>query len=266
MIIKSNETICVGAWQFSPLIGTLTKENTNNRLENRASSLLEFLCQNPGQLVTHAEIIQHVWSGRFISPNSVAVVISDIRRALGDDARSPNYIETLPKRGYRMIATVTTPLSEAALKQNLTTPLVPTFRRQNFLLSLLAVFTIIVLIVFGSFRNFDDTKQITHIFVKPVLNETHDVQFTALATAVTELLTIEITQNKNLNIKPEPNAQIVVIGNLILWDGHPAIALHAVSISDGRTLWSGIASGPETQLPKQVKAKISELAEQLISE
>ena len=94
----------LGDWVFDPSVGTLTKAVETERLENRASRLLELLCQRNGELVTHAEIISSVWDGRVVSPNSIAVVIGNIRKALGDSAKQPQYIETVPKRGYRLLA------------------------------------------------------------------------------------------------------------------------------------------------------------------
>lgn len=100
------DTFRIGEWGFSPELGKLSRGDDQKRLEKRASSLLELLCRQDGDLVSHAEIIEHVWEGRFISPNSVAVVVADIRKALEDNAREPIYLETIPKRGYRMIADV----------------------------------------------------------------------------------------------------------------------------------------------------------------
>ena len=265
MDIKSDKIIYVGAWKFSSLTGTLTKDGASVRLENRAAALFEFLCQTSGQLVTHEEIIQQVWGGRFISPNSVAVVISDVRRALGDDARNPKYIETLPKRGYRMIARVSAlpEKSKENFKPKPVAPLAPSPHKRNFLVGLLGVATLASFVIL---MNFNPAKHPTSVFIKPVLNETNDVEYKALTTAVTELLHHEISRNNNLRSKPEALAKVIVTGNLILWDGHPAVSLRATSIKDGQELWSGIASGPETLLPKQVKANILEFAEHMKTE
>lgn len=257
MTTQMLDTIGIGPWVFSPVTGILTRDQEERRLENRAAALLEFLCQNPGQLVTHEDIIAHVWDGRFVSPNSVAVVISDIRRALGDEARNPTFVETLPKRGYRLIGDVSRPKtefipSETELMKNTVKP----FRLMGALVSI----ALLALVIFINLKSRTSTPYITPVFVTAVVNDTDDAKYTALASAVSELLSVEVARHDNLLIGPRPEAEVIVSGKLILWDGHPAVALHATSKGEGRTIWSGMASGPETLLPRQVSAEISKMA------
>lgn len=68
--------------------------------------LLVFLASSGGHVVSKDEIINGVWEGRFIAETTLTRSIADLRRALGDDQRDPRYIETIPKRGYRLIAAV----------------------------------------------------------------------------------------------------------------------------------------------------------------
>ncbi|MEM6796608.1 MAG: winged helix-turn-helix domain-containing protein, partial [Acidobacteriota bacterium] len=67
---------------------------------------LALLISRPGRLVTKEEFLERVWGGDAVEEGSLASSISEIRGVLGDDAREPRYIETLPKRGYRLIAQV----------------------------------------------------------------------------------------------------------------------------------------------------------------
>src|SRR4051794_5789758 len=94
-------TYRVGEWQFHPASGELRRGAELRRLEPRAARTLELLCGARGAVVSQDELIKDVWDGRSLSENSVAVVIGQLRRALGDDARDPKLIETIPKRGYR---------------------------------------------------------------------------------------------------------------------------------------------------------------------
>lgn len=73
--------------------------------------LLAFLAASGGRVVSKDEIIDAVWQGRFIAEATLTRSVADLRRALGDDQRSPRYIETIPKRGYRLVAAVTRPPS-----------------------------------------------------------------------------------------------------------------------------------------------------------
>lgn len=79
------------------------REGRRIELEPKALDLLQLLASRPGQLVTKDEILDIVWGRRFVSESVVKTVISDLRAALEDDARSPRWIETVTRRGYRFL-------------------------------------------------------------------------------------------------------------------------------------------------------------------
>ena len=93
----------IGGWEFLPASGELRRRTDVRRLEPRAAKVLEMLCEADGEIVSQDQLIAAVWGGRSLSENSVAVVIGQLRRMLEDDARVPRLIETIPKRGYRLI-------------------------------------------------------------------------------------------------------------------------------------------------------------------
>ena len=68
--------------------------------------LLVFLARSGGRVVSKDDVIDAIWEGRFIADTTLTRAIADLRRALGDDQRHPQYIETIPKRGYRFVAAV----------------------------------------------------------------------------------------------------------------------------------------------------------------
>src|SRR5688572_22055096 len=98
------DALRIGDWTFDPAAGELTRGGERRRLEDRAARTLALLCRRRGEVVSHGEIAAEVWNGRTVSPNSLPVVIADLRRALDDDARAPRFIETVAKRGYRLMA------------------------------------------------------------------------------------------------------------------------------------------------------------------
>lgn len=77
-------------------------------LPAQPAKVLSFLARNAGRLVTREEIRAHVWSDdTFVDfEQGLNFCIKEIRAALGDDARAPRFIETLPRRGYRFLARV----------------------------------------------------------------------------------------------------------------------------------------------------------------
>ncbi len=76
------------------------------RLTSKAIAVLVELVREVGQTVTRDQLLDRVWTGRFPTPDVLTQAIKELRRALGDDSKPPQYIETIPKLGYRLIAPV----------------------------------------------------------------------------------------------------------------------------------------------------------------
>jgi DNA-binding winged helix-turn-helix (wHTH) protein len=96
----------LGDWLVDPASCSLTRNDEHRTLEPRIMELLELLVSREGRVVSKTEILESVWSGRFVVESVLTRAVSLIRRALGDNARSPVFIETIPRRGYRVIAPV----------------------------------------------------------------------------------------------------------------------------------------------------------------
>jgi predicted ATPase/DNA-binding winged helix-turn-helix (wHTH) protein len=77
------------------------------RLTAKAFAVLRYLVAHAGQLVTKAELIEAVWALPYVSDAALTVCIGEIRRALGDTAQTPRFVETVRRRGYRFVAPVT---------------------------------------------------------------------------------------------------------------------------------------------------------------
>lgn len=68
--------------------------------------LLLCLAEHAGQVVSIDELLEHVWTGVIVTSDSVYQAVTSLRRLLGDDPKRPLYIATVPRLGYRMVATV----------------------------------------------------------------------------------------------------------------------------------------------------------------
>jgi len=97
----------LGEWLVEPRLNRISRSDTEVQLETKAMDVLVLLARRAGEVVSHAELQDAVWQTEFVSYNTLAVRVSELREALGDDARDPRYIETIHKRGYRLIAEVT---------------------------------------------------------------------------------------------------------------------------------------------------------------
>src|ERR1700726_1596073 len=76
------------------------------QVERKVMEVLVCLARSPGRVVTKDELVREVWDGRFVSDDVVWRSVRELRRALGDETRAPRYIETIPRRGYRLLAAV----------------------------------------------------------------------------------------------------------------------------------------------------------------
>jgi DNA-binding winged helix-turn-helix (wHTH) protein/tetratricopeptide (TPR) repeat protein len=75
-------------------------------LTPKAFAVLGYLVEHAGRLVTQHELLSAVWPETYVQPEVLKYQIADIRSKLGDSAKNPLFIETLPRRGYRFIAVV----------------------------------------------------------------------------------------------------------------------------------------------------------------
>lgn len=96
----------VGDWLLEPSLDRLSRNGTVVRLRPQLTNLLVFLASRAGRTVSKEEILQKVWAGQFVAESGMTRCIAEIRQALEDDAHEPRIIETIPKRGYRLVAPV----------------------------------------------------------------------------------------------------------------------------------------------------------------
>jgi DNA-binding winged helix-turn-helix (wHTH) protein len=88
-------------------------------LTPKAFAMLRYLVEHAGRLVIQDEMLEALWPDTYVQPEVLKSHIRDIRAALEDDPKSPRFIETLPRRGYRFIAPVTDDARKADLQGDL---------------------------------------------------------------------------------------------------------------------------------------------------
>ena len=96
----------LGDWLVQPDLNRVTGSDGEVRLEPRVMLVLVRLAAVPGEVVSRDILLDEVWEGTFVGEESLTRAISDLRRAFGDDARNPAYIETIRQKGYRLVADV----------------------------------------------------------------------------------------------------------------------------------------------------------------
>ncbi len=107
----------LGDWYVEPLQNRLSRGDDAVKVEPKVMEVLLCLARQPGQTVTKEQFLEQVWAGTVVTEDVLTRCISELRRVFGDDARAPHIIETIRKRGYRLLVPVTpseAPASAAA--------------------------------------------------------------------------------------------------------------------------------------------------------
>jgi DNA-binding winged helix-turn-helix (wHTH) protein len=94
----------IGDWRVEPAANVLVRGDEEVRLELKVMEVLCCLAGHADEVVTKRELMDEVWRTEFVAENTLTRTIAKLRRILGDDARKPSYIQTVHKRGYRLIA------------------------------------------------------------------------------------------------------------------------------------------------------------------
>lgn len=98
--------LLVGDWTVHEKFDRLTRANEDLHITPRAMDVLLHLAKHQGKLVTKEELLDTFWRGSVSSDNAVHKTMAELRRVFGDSSKDPQYIQTYPKRGYRLIAEV----------------------------------------------------------------------------------------------------------------------------------------------------------------
>lgn len=94
----------LGDWRVRPAEGLISGPDGDRHVEPKVMDVLLCLSERAGEVVSHDTLIREVWADRALSDEPLFRCIAELRRSLGDSADSPQYIKTVRKRGYRLIA------------------------------------------------------------------------------------------------------------------------------------------------------------------
>src|SRR5271154_5633161 len=95
-----SSSLRIGAWRVDPALDQISKDDNTVKLERRAMQLLLCLAEHAGQVLSVEQLLDQVWAGVVVTPDSVYHAVAALRRILGDDPKQPTYIANVPRRGY----------------------------------------------------------------------------------------------------------------------------------------------------------------------
>lgn len=114
----SNAILAFGPFRLDPAERRLSRDGAPVELSQRYFDALCLLARHPGELITKDRFMGEVWRGVPVTDEALTQCIRSLRRALGDEAARPRFIETVPKHGYRFIAVPEAASSAVAAKKD----------------------------------------------------------------------------------------------------------------------------------------------------
>jgi TolB-like protein/DNA-binding winged helix-turn-helix (wHTH) protein/Tfp pilus assembly protein PilF len=206
---SGNGVLLVGEWRIDAQAGAASRDDESVRLEPKAVEVLSYLASRPGEVVSRAELEASVWPGAVVGYEAVTKTIIKLRKALGDSAREPRYIETIPKRGYRLIAEVG--VVEQALAEPVAAGLAPRAvpdgtkargraRAVGAVLLVLSLVAVIALFVGGRRPIEQPQETMPAIIVLPFENLGEPPEYDAFADGMTEDLITDLSRIAPLQV------------------------------------------------------------------
>jgi len=104
---RRNGEFRLGEWLVRPSLNQLSRGGEPVRLRPKVMDVLVLLAEHAGEVVAKETIVDAVWAKKFLADSALTRAVFELREALGDEAHGSRYIETIPKRGYRLVAQVT---------------------------------------------------------------------------------------------------------------------------------------------------------------
>jgi len=101
------QRLCLQDRLIFPELNLIAWNGVAVHVEPKAMEVLLELAERPGEVISKTSLLQNVWGGVYICEEVITNAVSMLRRALHDEARTPCIIQTIPKRGYRLIAPIT---------------------------------------------------------------------------------------------------------------------------------------------------------------
>ena len=186
-----------GAFELDLRSGELRKTGVRIKLQEQPFQVLTVLLQRPGDVISREELRSAIWpADTFVDfDNSLNTAINKLREALGDSSNNPRFIETLPRRGYRFIAQVTSDGKGTAV-----TTSTAVFRRWTILIGGATTIILIGLIAVRM-RHFGSSRPLTRsIAVMPFANANGDPNAEYLSDGITDGVIDKLSGLSNVKV------------------------------------------------------------------
>jgi len=287
------DRVSFGPYTIDPKAGELRRDGVSVPLQDLPFRLLSALVERPGELITRAELTARLWgSDTFVDATAgLNTAVAKLRDALGDNADQPLYIETVPKRGYRFIASIAVGGAIATDDERSATlsgsrpadargperpALRPIQRRPIVWVAVAAV--VVALVSFATYQLRAGRPQ-TRVAVILFDNETGRPEVGRLSQALTDATVFALTAQPKLAVignaamlrtarpfrdiaavRDALHADFIVIGQVQLVDDRILVRSHLIRAGDQAHVWVNESrmNDSEAALQSEVAGRIAE--------
>lgn len=256
----------IGEWQVNPTTGRISREGSEVKLEPKVMSVLVFLAQRQGEVISREELEDKLWPNVIVSYDALSTTMIKLRKSLGDDSRNPKFIETISKKGYRCVAQVSTGSTEKQTTDVTSKSARNQVNERKFVLKPKArlgifIFFVGLLAVFaykyysGNVTSLNNSQP--SIVVLPFVNLNQDPEQEYFSDGITEDLITDLSQlssltvmsrtsaysykNKDINIKDvvdELAVRYVIEGSVRKVGDQVRITAKLIDSKTNQTLWA----------------------------
>jgi len=256
--MTANTKIRIGDWLLDANSNRLIKGGETVALEPLAAQVLESLAAKQGEVVSTDELVEAHWPGKFVGDGPVYRIIADLRRALGDDAQRPRYIETIRKRGYKLVAdtSVESAAVDGSIRPGEQEPRGDARRRTPMVVTIV-VLAAVAMAVYWFNRELSTPIGPQTIAVLPFEDLSADGQDAHIGDGIAEVLIHQLSQVEGLNVIARNSsfafkgrnvdirkvgdtlgASSVLEGSVQRGDGSLRIAAQLIDADSGNHVWS----------------------------
>jgi len=199
--VDLSQPFMVGEWLVEPAIEHISKGDLKEKVEPRVMDLLVCLASKGGEVITREELESKVWAGMVVGYDALTSAMIKLRKAFHDDSKHPKIIQTVSKRGYRLLVEVS-PANNATS----TDTFLPSIIRKTIInplrLGLLAGIVILFLglIYFNNSGNQSKHVGIPSIIVLPFVNISDDPEQAYFSDGITEDIITDLSRISKLNV------------------------------------------------------------------
>jgi TolB-like protein/DNA-binding winged helix-turn-helix (wHTH) protein/Tfp pilus assembly protein PilF len=248
----------IGEWIVDPKDDTLTRDTIAVKIEPRMMRLLMRLAESPGEVVSQERLHTDVWAGVVVGPASVYQSVSQLRKVLGDTSTPASYIETVARKGYRLVAPVRRPEQTNVPTSGASAPGAPAeSHRLRWIVGIAVALIIIAAGIFVTLRPTERTSG-TSIAVMPFVDMSAGKTEQPFCDGVTEELSNWLSQIPTLRVVARRSAyafrdkqtdvreigralgtEHVLEGSLRRSGNSIRVSIQLIATRDGYSLWSG---------------------------